>query len=479
MCTLVTAAQGQSPALRNATNPVSANIPALFLSDMHLDPFSDPGKVEKLNASSDSDWPAILSAPDSPTQAKDFAALQAACPTKGIDTPYVLWRSSLSAIHANAAQARFVTLSGDLLTHSFDCKFEKLLPTAKPGDYVAFTEKTARMVISTLREALPGVPIYVAMGNNDTGCGDYGLDATHDTFLGQIAKIVAEALPAEDRSDVLRDFAAGGNYSVPMAGVTHTRLIVLDDVFQSGKYITCSGKYDPAPAATQLTWLSNQLASARKLHEQVWVMGHIPPGVDVYATARKTGNVCGTKPQMFLGSEDFAEILARNADIVRLALFGHSHADEMRLLIPEPSSTMQTAQSSQGVPLKSVASITPINGNLASFTLASIDVTSATLVDYSVFMASNSTGVGTVWSKEYTYSTTYQKQAFDAASVKQLIGIFENDPSVKDAASQAYIRNFFPGDPSSILRLAWPQYACSLDHDSAKDFSACACSATK
>jgi len=444
-----------------------------------MDPFSDPAKVAKLNDSPASAWPAILSAPDSPTQAKDFAALQSACPTKGIDTPYVLWRSSLSAIHTDAAQARFVTLSGDLLAHSFDCKFQTLVPGAKPSEYVAFTEKTARTVVSTLRAALPGIPIYVAMGNNDTGCGDYGLDATHDAFLGLIANIVSEALPAADRADVLRDFASGGNYTVPLAAIPHTRLIVLDDVFLSGKYITCSGKYDPRPAVAQLTWLARQLASARLQKEQVWVMGHIPPGVDVYATARRSGNLCGMKPQMFLGSEDFAELLARNADIVRLGLFGHTHADEMRLLTPESNSTMQTVQSMLGVPLKSVASITPIHGNLPSFTVASIDPANATLDDYTVYMASNSTGIGTTWSKEYTYSTTYHKPTYDAVAVKQLMGEFENDHGAKSAASQAYIHNFFPGELSPILQLAWPQYVCSLDHDSAKDFSTCACGATK
>jgi hypothetical protein len=32
---------------------------------------------------------------------------------------------------------------------------------------------------------------------------------------------------------------------------------------------------------------------------------------------------------------------------------------------------------------------------------------------------------------------------------------------------------------SLILQLAWPQYACSLNHDSAATFAACACASTK
>jgi sphingomyelin phosphodiesterase acid-like 3 len=470
----------QSPGASLAAAAGRPAVPALFLSDIHLDPFADPAKVAKLNASPAADWPAIFSAPASPTQAKDFAALQEACPTRGIDTPYVLWQSSLTAIHIDASQARFVTVSGDLLAHSFDCKFEKLVPTAKPFDYLAFTEKTVRTIVTTLRATLPGVPVYVAMGNNDSGCGDYELDATHDAFLGLVAKVVAEALPAADRAAVLRDFAAGGNYNIPLAGVVHTRLLVIDDLFFSGRYTPCSGKSDPAPAAAQLAWLTEQLATARQQHEQVWVMGHIPPGVDVYASAKKSGNACtGGKPQMFLASDALAELLARNAGVIRLAIFGHTHADEMRLLTPESDSTMSAAQTALGVPLKGIASITPINGNRPSFTLASIDPVSATLLDYSVFMASNSTGVGTTWSKEYTYSTTYHMQAYDSEALTRLIPALQSDHAVKTAASQAYVSNYFPGTPSTALQFVWPQYACSLDHDSAAGFSACACGATK
>jgi sphingomyelin phosphodiesterase acid-like 3 len=291
---------------------------------------------------------------------------------------------------------------------------------------------------------------------------------------------VAEALPAADRAAVLRDFAAGGNYNIPLAGVVHTRLLVIDDLFFSGRYTPCSGKSDPAPAAAQLAWLTEQLATARQQHEQVWVMGHIPPGVDVYASAKKSGNACtGGKPQMFLASDALAELLARNAGVIRLAIFGHTHADEMRLLTPESDSTMSAAQTALGVPLKGIASITPINGNRPSFTLASIDPVSATLLDYSVFMASNSTGVGTTWSKEYTYSTTYHMQAYDSEALTRLIPALQSDHAVKTAASQAYVSNYFPGTPSTALQFVWPQYACSLDHDSAAGFSACACGATK
>ena len=473
--------------LTASASPVRpASIPALFLSDIHFDPYADPAKVVELNSAPVSEWAGILSAPASTTQAQDFAALRVTCPVRGVDTTNVLWLSSLEAIHTNASRARFATVSGDLLAHQFDCKFKALLPGASHADYVAFVEKTIRYIVGGLRTHMPGVPIYVAMGNNDSGCTDYALDPTHDEFLALTAKIVAEALPERDRYSVLRDFAVGGFYSAPLpASIPHARLLVLDDLFFSGDYVTCAGKPDPAPAAAQLGWLKAQLAAARRHHEHVWVLGHIPTGVDLYATARKLTNICGgSQPKMFLGSESLAEMLARNSDVIRLAIFGHTHSDEMRLLTRRgtdlgESTGRRTRSAAIGVPVKLVASITPLNGNRPTFTLALIHPVTATLVDYTVIEASNLTGVDTTWEPQYTYSKAYGKPAFDSASLTSLIADFQADPTVQSSASQAYLRNYFPGDISAVIRFVWPQYACSMDHDSAVSFSACACAATK
>jgi sphingomyelin phosphodiesterase acid-like 3 len=475
-----------------AAPPSPPTIPGLFLSDIHFDPFSDPAKVAKLNTAPAAKWFAILAAPASATQPQDSAALQRTCPVRGTDTNNILWQSSLSAIHAHAWSPRFVTISGDLLAHAFDCKYKALLPTATHADYLDFTEKTIHYIFANLRAAVSSVPIYIALGNNDSGCTDYALDAYHDEFLARMAPLIAEGLPDSlseaDHNSALHDFAAGGYYSVPLdygiplAAIPKTRLLVLDDLFLSSKYATCAGKPDAAPAAAQLAWLEAQLASARERKEHVWVMGHIPPGVDLYATARKLTNICGgVKPQMFLGSESLAEVLARNSDVIRLALFGHTHSDEMRLLEREPADPEKAASSSHasGVPLKIVASITPVNGNRPTFTLASINPATATLVDYTVIEASNLTGVDATWAPEYTYSTAYGEPAFDSASVATLITGFQSDPAAKSSASQAYLRNYFPGDISAVIQFAWPQYACSMDHDSGASFSACACAAMK
>ncbi|GAC1423611.1 MAG: hypothetical protein NVSMB62_20100 [Acidobacteriaceae bacterium] len=485
------------PSIAQSPAPQNGAIPALFLSDIHLDPYHDPAKVARLNAAPASQWPVILSAPDSPTLAADDARLQETCPTRGTDTPDTLWRSSLRAIRAQTAAGRpaFVTISGDLLAHSFDCKYRALLPAATHAQYVAFTEKTLRYVLSGLRTTLPQTPIYLALGNNDSGCTDYHLAASHDELLSLTAGIAAELLPPaildqSDRAKLLATFPDTGSYSAPLAGVPNTRILVLDDVFLSPRYATCGGTPDTKPAAAQLDWLAAQLSAAREHNQRVWVLGHIPTGIDLYSTARKLTDVCsGGKPVTFLASNQLGQALAASAGTIRLALFGHTHSDEMQLLQSDasvqPDVTNDTAAdapaaasgTNTGVPVKIIASITPVNGNRPTFTLATVDTQTADLKDFTVYQASNATGIGTTWTREYTYSDAYHQTAFDSPALHALITGFQADRPARTPISQAYLRNYFPGDLSGLLQFVWPEYACGMDHTSPRSFAACICAA--
>jgi sphingomyelin phosphodiesterase acid-like 3 len=454
----------------------SETIPVLMLSDIHFEPFWDPGKVPQLAAAPASQWKKILAAPPSADREQRFAALRQTCHTRGDDTSYPLFESSLQGAHIHAAGAKFVTVSGDLISHSFTCKYDALFPHPAPGGYRAFVEKTLAFVMNELSAALPGVPVYTALGNNDSDCGDYQLDA-HSDFLANTGKEVTKDFPAAEQQGAQETFAAGGYYSIhlPVPG-SNARLLVLNDLFMSSKYATCAGKDDSSGADTQLAWLAQQLAAARSSKEKVWVMGHIPPGIDMHGTVTKMRNVCGgQKPVMFLSSEKIADEIADFSDVVELAIFAHTHMDEVRILKVEDGEKTRSG----GVAVKMVPSISPIDGNIPSFTVARIDPSSAALVDYRVFTASNQTGVDAVWKEEYDYARTYIEADFSASSVEKLIAGFQADPGAQTEASRAYIRNFVAGTASPLLGLVWPQYVCSLANHSAQGFKSCVCSAAR
>jgi sphingomyelin phosphodiesterase acid-like 3 len=464
----------RSPA-QAVVNSDANSIQALFVSDVHFEPFRDPGKAVQLAAAPEADWNQILAAPPSADAAAQWSKVDAACPTRGADSSYALYQSSLQAIHAQAGEAKFVILSGDLIAHSFSCKFAAVFPKAPPADYKAFVEKTIDYVMANLRAALPGVPVYASLGNNDSDCGDYQLDV-NSAFLKESGQVFAADLEGAEKAQALRDFAAGGYYSVNLpAPVEKTRLLVLDDLFMSVRYQTCGGKEDAAPAAAQIAWLKQQLNEARDKKEKVWVMAHIPPGVDSYSTARKWMELCaGGTPKMFLSSEALPEVLAAYGDVIQLAIFAHTHMEEVRLLIPLTGDAVQ-----KPVAVKMVASISPINGNNPSFTVATIDPAHAILEDYRVIAASNQTGIATQWTEEYDFAKAYHEPAFTAATVESLIAGFKADPAAQTSASQDYLHYYMTGVDMRMLALIWHPYVCSLTNSTADVYRACVCSIVK
>jgi sphingomyelin phosphodiesterase acid-like 3 len=453
-------------------------IPALLISDIHFDPFHDPARVQQLVEAPPSRWSSILSSPLSSNQSQAFAALQEKCSSRGVDTPYTLLRSSLDAMRTWLPDAKFITVSGDLVAHSFLCRFTTLLPGSKQRDYQAFMVKTLSFVMGELRNSFPGVPLYVALGNNDTACDDYHLDAGSD-FLAHTGTIVAEGLLASQRQQVLGVFAKGGYYSLTMgAPMRDTRLIAVNDIFLSPKYRTCASQPNSAAAAAEMAWLKKQLAQARRLGQKVWVIGHIPPGVDPYLTHVKDKNVCGKEsPDMFLSSQELSDQLIEYADVVQLGIFAHTHMDEFRLLEREGGDP--SASRSHSVAIKVVPSLSPVDGNNPSFTLARVNPSSAALQNYEVIAASNQTGIAATWSGEYDYAQTYHKAQFSPAAVKELIAAFENDRSAKLEASKQYIRHYFVGDASLELKPFWSQYVCALANHTVNAFASCACPANK
>lgn len=454
----------------DAAPPANAGATALLISDIHFDPFHDPGKAKQLAATPVAQWRAVLQSPPSSDQAEAFAALQSKCGARGVDTPYPLLTASIEGMQAKVANPDFITVSGDLVAHAFDCRYKALVGAAQGDSYSEFVANTVEFVVNELRGAFPGVPIYTALGNNDTDCGDYSLDP-HDAFLARAGAVIADALPPGERRHAAAEFATGGYYSVTMAPpMLDTRLIVLNDVFLTPEYKSCSGAANPAAGAAETAWLAQTLAQAHENGQNVWVMGHIPPGVNVYATVKGVADVCGTgSATMFMDAGKVDALLTQYADIVRLGLFAHTHMDEVQLLMPEGGDL------TGAVPLKLVPSISPVDGNNPSFTVAKVDPPTAGLKDFDVFVGSNQTGQHTTWSEDYDWTKAYGEPAFTAAAVHDLIGQFQRDKKAQTGASQQYIRSYYKGDAAQELSPFWPQYACGLGNTTAAAYKTCVC----
>ena len=460
------------------TNPAQlvSTVDVVMLSDLHLDPFHDPAKVPQLVKAPVEEWAAILRAPDSATQEADFAAVQKACKAKQLtDAPYALLASSLQAAKAQAGNARFVTVSGDLLVHDLDCRYSAALklPKSTADDEslsAGFAEKTTVFVMKQVEAVFAGIPVYIALGNNDSRCNHNRLDV-HDAYLKATAEAMIDGLVginSAERKQALATYESGGYYAITMAGpMRDTRLLVLDDIYMMSKFANCEAdESDQKGAQEQLAWLNSQLDNARQKGERVWVLGHVPPAINPRAAIANAMGLCaGGQVEGYLSSDALANALVGHADVVRLALFGHTHMDEIHLL----------GSGDAGVPMKVVASISPVSGNIPSFTVGKVAPFLAMLMDYTVFDASNSTGADTAWSKEYDFKETYGEAAFSAKTLADLIGRLRADASGTGTESLAYQTHFFKGHSPIPLGPLWKGYVCTLDHATADGFRNCVC----
>lgn len=457
---------------RRASRASGTTADVLMVSDLHFDPFHDPAKIAALRRAPITEWPAILEKPDSASRLNSFTELQRVCKVRGEDTPWPLLRSSLGEAKQVEGAPLFITVSGDLLAHAFICRFHRVLPSATESEASSFATKTVAFIAQQLQDVYPSTPIYFALGNNDSGCGDY-MDDPDSEFLRSVAGSFAAAIPNKtNRASLAATFPRFGNYAVVLPSPIHnTRLIVLQDIFESVYHTSCDGRPNRTPAAEQIEWLRRQLSEARAAGQQVWLMGHIPPGVDVYTTYHRylfaPGEACNVKqPVMFLSSEALVNTIAQFSDIIRLAIFAHTHMDEIKLI-----------QGANGaVPVKLVPSISPINGNEPSFIVAQVAAATATLQDYEVYSAT--TAEGTAWNQEYRFSNAYGLQDFSAASVAKLTSTLIGDKKGEDEPSRIYERYFLSGGgtfASLGLQRLWPEYSCSLREFDPASFRQCMC----
>ena len=244
------------------------------VSDIHFDPFDPPTFAKTLAATDTEDWDSRFAGLADQTLS-DY----------GRDTNHALFASSLTAIADAAARADFAIVPGDLLAHDFQKNAGAALGVPAASNTVdAFAERTTIFVANALREALPGKPIIVALGNNDADCGDYRIEPGGPYLTG--TREVVRRLAGADRvaPDFDETYTSGGYYAVHHPTVPNTLILVLNDVLWSAEYENSCGITGLAAADAMMAWLRVRLAEQKAAGGRVWMVHHIPWGIDPYST---------------------------------------------------------------------------------------------------------------------------------------------------------------------------------------------------
>ena len=331
----------------------------------------------------------------------------------------MLWESAVHAMQRADPDPPVVVVNGDLLAHRIS-----------RGD----STPTAVGIAQRLNRAFPHAQFILALGNNDSGCGDYAL-APGAKFLHAVAAAWGPLINRRGAApDFMRTFVRDGFYTatLPVAGL---HAIVVDDVYWSPRYHAACGK-----AGNVVNTSFAELESA--LHATpgpVWVLFHIPPGVDTFSTAlisKRTVIVPFMTPDL---RDRFTADLSDQH--VVLAVAGHTHKFAYRIV---------DATGSHPVPMLLVPAISPIFGNKPAFltadvmddgTLRHVEVTSFKQGRWSDIGGMPSLGV----------------DAFTGPQLVALQARFARDPALR----ATFERLYGGGGRPEINERNWPIYWCA------------------
>jgi sphingomyelin phosphodiesterase acid-like 3 len=425
-----------------APSPAAPTGHALLLCDIHFDPLADPAIVKQLIAAPASQWEAIFA-----------TSAQGGYAHSPNDANYPLLKSTLSAAAAQNP-FDFVIASGDYLRHDFQSAFVKA--GGSPSDFPAFASKAAVFVVNTIQATL-GVPVYLALGNGDSPCGDYGL-VPGSAFLAALADSL-DVLA--HNAEAAADFRTAGFYELPHPTLPKEEILVLTSVLWSPRYSNC-GSDGSDPGAAEMQWLGWKLYDAKTLGNRVILVMHIPPGIDAYASSRSGDSKFVTQFWRDRYFTQFLELMQSYGDIVEIAFAGHTHMDDFRVL--------RTSGSTPPIGFRTTPAISPIFGNNPAFSVLNYSVSTGAVSDIATYYLDlMKGGDNPQWALEYCFSTAYGYDTFTAGNLETLAAAIHNNPNVR----QIFAGYYAASAPSPITSNNWPFYICTETQFTTTDYSHC------
>ena len=421
---------------------------ALLLSDLHFDPLADPSLVKRLIDAPVSDWETVFS-----------SSKQVGYARTPQDANYPLIKSALSAAAAQAS-VDFVVATGDYLRHDFQNAFLKVGGTS--DEFADFATKTALFVVQSLQKTFR-VPVYFALGNDDSACGDYRVDPG-GPFLAQLADSL-EVL--RNHPDAAADFRVAGFYELPHPTLANHEILVLNTVLWSRSYAIC-GSDSGDPGNAEMQWLGWQLYRAKTSGNKVMLMMHIPPGIDSYKSSHAGAGKAATEFWQSHFFTQFLSLMKTYSSIVQIALAGHTHMDDFRVLT--------LGGSASPIVFRITPAISPIFGDNPAFSVLQYQVSTGEVSDIATYYLDLAGGgPDPNWALEYRFSTAYGYNTFSAENLQSLSTAIRSDPSVR----QVFAGYYAASAPSPITAENWQFYACAQTQFTSSDYGSCLSSPEK
>jgi sphingomyelin phosphodiesterase acid-like 3 len=324
-----------------------------------------------------------------------------------------------------------------------------------------FANKAMQFIAAQLGTIAPGKPVLLTLGNGDSDCGDYKLQP-HGAFLRDESAVIAQLLGPVGGSMNTEDWTAWGSYSVTHPSLRHYRVIAVNSVYFSPKYQNACSEIAADPAKEEMRWLGSELAKARGHKEKVWLLFHIPPGVDGYATSHSKKS--GQEKTVFMWepvyTEEFQKLLTQYHDTVTVSLAGHDHMDDFRLMTN--SLVLMTP------------ALSPVFKQNPAFRVVSFRSNGA-LSDSTTYYLSNLddvlNGIAPEWKLEYSFASTWGFSQLDFKNFLKLHSEIGVKPAVRDRWSTLY--SVSHPQAKEITRQTFPQLFCATGHSTKAAFEKC------
>jgi len=419
----------------------------LLLSDLHFDPYADPAIMEQLGAKP---LPACQS-PASGALAK-FSS----------DSNYPLLKSTLDQVVATAKVNQFhydyVIVTGDFLAHDFDTRYQQCVGGGDAA-YRKFASHTIAFVDAMIRQALPGAPVFAALGNNDSDNGDYAESSGFFLHtIGQDWSRTWRNLPKATRADALASFEREGNYALPHPSVPKNELIVLNSNLWVANNTQACSETDPDPGG-QFQWLEGMLAKSRSAGGTATLIMHVLPGID--AMRSSTGAPRGLWTDRC--TQRLISELTNFRGVVREIYAGHIHRDDFRLL-PD----------TEGKPLCTihvVPAVSPVYLNNPAFEVGWYGKDDGGLRDYAPQFLDLGNAQPT-WKTEYIFTQAYGFARPNLAALKELsTAIHEGNPL--SGVGKKYVDYYAAGVGPFLTPANWLNYSCAQTEFTTLRFDVC------
>lgn len=369
------------------------------VSDIHFNPFANCARtpcelIITLQKAPASQWSQILENHRNPI-----------FNPRGTDTNIAMLDSSLTALHRLPHTYQFVLVTGDFIAHQYRTLFDRYtgLQRNKAGEslaYADFVKKTFQYLSLRLQATFPHTPLYIAIGNVDSFIDDYQMNPenlwalkAYQAFSDIFVKTLYDK---SSKIDFLSTFPKSGYYALTLPGESQHRLIFLNSVLFSYKLKQTT---DIDVAKQELVWLQGELEKARSMHQQVWIIDHIPDGIDMFATLQQGG-----KPWLFWNAaahyhQQFKTLLDTYSDVIKVVISAHVHLDTYQLLSTSTNTILNTF----------IPSISRYNGNYPMFKIYQYKTKTFELSNFQTYFIKSDVPHAK-WTLEYDFDKTYASQ---------------------------------------------------------------------